>query len=195
MKQRHCLTLDSPTEAAHRLSGVTFRGIPWNLNHLDAFVFQFDPGVGGFITVLVIFSCHCFSHSIRWDKRASHLIPDDEIYDDGKERRVLDARRYELSRKFLREIVTRLPSRRITVASEKQPNFVTFENVDDDGTTSVYAVFFEVKKDRKRKRRMVLRIQSAYVLDNGMTKRQAQAGRVGFETLLRATYLGKKIRG
>jgi hypothetical protein len=40
----------------------------------------------------------------------------------------------------------------------------------------------------------VLRVQSAYVRDNGLTKRQAKAGKVVFETLLRATYLGKNIR-
>jgi hypothetical protein len=42
---------------------------------------------------------------------------------------------------------------------------------------------------------MILRIQSAYVLDGGLTKRQVKARKIAFETLLRATYLGKKIRG
>ena len=141
------------------------------------------------------FSCHCFSRSFRWDARATHLIPADEIYDDGKERRVLDPQRYELSRGYLRDIVVQLPFRRITIANEKQPNFVTLEQLNEDGTTSLYAVFFEAERDLSRKRRIVLRIQSAYVLDNGLTRRQEKAGKVGFATLLRATYLGKRIRG
>lgn len=108
---------------------------------------------------------------------------------------MLDPQRYELSRRYLREIVAQLPSQRITVASERQPNFVTLENLNDDGTTTLYAVFFEAERDRFRKRRIVLRIQSAYVLDNGLTKRQEKGGKIGFATLLRATYLGKKIHG
>ena len=88
-----------------------------------------------------------------------------------------------------------MPFRRITIANEKQPNFVTLEQLNEDGTTSLYAVFFEAERDLSRKRRIVLRIQSAYVLDNGLTRRQEKAGKVGFATLLRATYLGKRIRG
>jgi hypothetical protein len=154
MSQPECLIAERLHEPAHRFSDVSCRGIPWNLNHLDAFTFKTDLGPGGDITVLVLFSCHCFTHSFRWDARPTHLIPDDEIYHDGKERRVLDPQRYKLSGRYLREIVIQLPSRR-----------------------------------------MVLRIQSAYVLDKGLTKRQEKAGKIGFATLLRAAYLGKKIRG
>ncbi len=195
MSQLEYLIVDSPPEPGHRFSGVSYRGTKWNLNHLDAFTFKIDLGIRGDVTVLVLFSCHCFSRSFRWDARATHLIPADEIYDDGKERRVLDPQRYELSRRHLREIVVQLPFRRITIANEKQPNFVTLEQLNEDGTRSLYAVFFEAERDRSRKRRIVLRIQSAYVLDNGLTRRQEKAGKVGFATLLRATYLGKRIRG
>ncbi|WP_229513521.1 hypothetical protein [Paraburkholderia terrae] len=195
MSQLEYLIVDSPPEPGHRFSGVSYRGTKWNLNHLDAFTFKIDLGLGEDVTVLVLFSCHCFTRSFRWDARATHLISADEIYDDGKERRVLDPQRYELSRRYLRDIVVQLPFRRITIANEKQPNFVTLEQLNEDGTTSLYAVFFEAERDRSRKRRIVLRIQSAYVLDNGLTRRQEKAGTVGFATLLRATYLGKRIRG
>lgn len=195
MSQLEYLIVDSPPEPGHRFSGVSYRGTKWNLNHLDAFTFKIDLGLGEDVTVLVLFSCHCFTRSFRWDARATHLISADEIYDDGKERRVLDPQRYELSRRYLRDIVVQLPFRRITIANEKQPNFVTLEQLNEDGTTSLYAVFFEAERDRSRKRRIVLRIQSAYVLDNGLTRRQEKAGKVGFATLLRATYLGKRIRG
>jgi hypothetical protein len=62
-----------------------------------------------------------------------------------------------LSRRYLRNIVHSLFSRRITVADHRQPNFVTLENIGADGTTSLYAVFLEVKRDRSRRRRLVPR--------------------------------------
>ncbi len=72
---------------------------------------------------------------------------------------------------------------------------MTLDTVNADGTVSQYAVFFETGKDRQRKRRMFVRIQSAYLLDGGLTKRQAVAGKVKFNTLLRTAYQGKKIGG
>lgn len=71
---------------------------------------------------------------------------------------------------------------------------VAYQVVDAPSDSTLYAIFFEVEKDKARKRRLVLRVQSAYVLDNGLTKRQTKAGKIGFETLLRATCLGRKIR-
>jgi hypothetical protein len=184
-----------PPEHAHRFRELTFHGVRWDLSHLDAITLKMDLGLDADVTVLVLFSCHCFTHSFRWDKRPRALIPTHEIYDDGREQRVLDPQRYELSKRFLRDVVMSLPSRRIVLADERQPNFVTVESVNADGTTSLYAIFFEAQKDKSRKRRMILRIQSAYLLNDGLTKRQTGARRVGFTTLLRATYLGKKIRG
>jgi hypothetical protein len=186
---------DPPSETVHRFGPIVYQGVEWDLSHLDSFAFKIDPGLGTVITVVVLFSCHCFSHSFRWDTRSRSEIPCHEIYDDGREQRVLNPKRYQLSRQLLRNIVKNLPARRITVADRKQPNFVTLEKVNSDGTVSQYAVFFEVDKDKNRKRRLMLRIQSAYVLDTGLTKRQEDARKVGFDTLLRATYQGKQIRG
>lgn len=196
MSQTELTPLDDPPETTHqRFPAVQYRGSVWDLSHLDSFAFKLDLGLGSDITVLVMFSCHCFSHSFAWDERLLHAIPAGEIYDDGRERRILNPERYALSRRFLRGIVTNLQTMRITVADERQPNFVTFEDVDADGMTRIYAVFFEAEKDRHRRRRLVLRVQSAYLLDDGLTTRQSQARKVAFKTLLRATYLGKKVRG
>ncbi|CAB3746970.1 hypothetical protein [Paraburkholderia humisilvae] len=151
-------------EHAQRFSDVSFRGVRWDLSHLDSFTFKIDLDLGADVTVLVLFLCHCFSHSVRWDKRARALIPANEIYDDGREQRVLDPQRYELSRRFLRDVVMSLPSRHIGLADERQPNFVTVESLNAEGTTSLYAIFFEARKDKSRRRRMILRIQSAYIL-------------------------------
>lgn len=186
---------ESLSDSARRFDPVTWHCEQWDLSHLDPFAFRIDPGLGTVLTVVVVFSCHCFTHSFRRDTRARSEIPRHEIYDDGREQRVLDAQRYALSRQFLRAIATSLHTRRITIADRRQPNFVTLDTVNADGTVSQYAVFFETGKDRQRKRRMFVRIQSAYLLDGGLTKRQAVAGKVKFNTLLRTAYQGKKIGG
>src|SRR5690349_10154776 len=144
------VAIDEPPEHTHRFGDISFGGVRWDLSHLDSFAFKIDLGLGTDITVLVLFSCHCFTHSLRWDKRAQGLIPEREIYNDGKEQRVLDVQRYELSRRFLREVVMTMPSRRIVLADDRQPNFVTTESINTDGTTSLYAIFFEVRKDKSR---------------------------------------------
>ena len=54
MSQLECLIVDSPPEPGHRFSGVSYRGTKWNLNHLDAFTFKIDLGLGGDMTVLVL---------------------------------------------------------------------------------------------------------------------------------------------
>jgi hypothetical protein len=178
----------------HNFLPVSFRGITWDLSHLDSFVFRLDPGVGLKIDVVVIFSCHCFTRSVPKDSLLRSQIPNDEIYSDGKEERVLDTQRYELSKLLLRPLVTGLPERRIIIANHEQGNFMTVHVHDSNGANSIYGVFFDTEKDRERKGRIFLRIQSAYILDNGLTKRQKTAKRVKWLTLLKATYEGRKIK-
>ena len=185
---------ESPEYATHCFQPVVHLGTTWDLSHLDSFAFKCDLGLGCAITVLVMFSCHCFSRSFARDGRVRAEIPSVEIYNDGREQRVLDPVRYELSKNLLRDLVVTMGERPIVVADEKQPNFMTLQQTNADGTSSLYAVFFEVEKDRTRKQRLILRVQSAYLLEKELTKRQRQAKKVAFRTLLRATYEGRKIR-
>jgi hypothetical protein len=173
--------------------GVAYRGDAWDLSHLDAFAFRVDPDIGVEIDVVVIYSCHCFTRSIKRDGRAAHEIPPEEIFDDGRERRVLDIERYELSRAVLSDLVRRLPAQRIIVANDSQRNFLTWD-VIAGGDVRTYGVFFDVERDKSRKRRLLLRIQSAYVLTDGLTRRQRQAKKVSWKALLKAAYEGRKIR-
>jgi hypothetical protein len=106
----------------------------WDLRHLDAFALRVDPGIGFEVDVVVLFTCHCFTHSFKRDVRSPLEIP------------------------------------------------------------GVYAVFFEVMRDKQRKRRLLLYIQSAYRLES-LTHRLAKAGKVRFATLLRAAYQGRRIHG
>ena len=116
-----------------------------------------------------------FTHSFKRDVRAPLEIPLEEIYADGVERRVLSKERYDLSRRFLPALVKDLGSRTIRCAREDSVNFFTAEDAGAD-PPGVYVVFFEVRRDKRRKRRLLLYIQSAYWLDgwagkdNGHTK-------------------------
>ena len=180
----------------HKFSGVSWKGFPWDLSHLGAFAMRVDPGLGYDIDVVVLFSSHCFSQSFKRDGRNPAQVPADEIFDDGRERRVLHPPRYEMSRRYLPAMVKELHKRTIQIAASDRQNFVTFEEFDGDGKfVCRYGVFFEPTRDSHRKKRIVLRVQSAYAMEDGLTKRLSKPKKVNFLTLLRKVYLGEKIRG
>lgn len=181
-------------EPHHRFEGVLFKGEPWDLSHLEAFAHRLDPGLGFEIDVVVLFSCHCFTHSFKRDSRDPVSIPADEIFDNGRERRVLDKERYSLSKLHLAGVLRGLEHRKIQVANAGMPNFMTFEFIDELGVEKRYAIFFEATKDKHRKKRVIMHVQSAYILDV-LTQRQQKAGKVTFKALLKAVYEGRKIRG
>jgi len=97
---------DAPPDVARKFGTVRYHGAVWDLSHLDAFAFIAD--VGCQLTVVVHFSCHCFSHSLRRDGRPRHLIPEHELYRDEREERVLNPQRYRLSRLLLRRVIREL---------------------------------------------------------------------------------------
>jgi hypothetical protein len=173
-------------EPRHRFPEVIFRGETWDLRHLDAFALRIDPDLGFEVDVVVLFTCHCFTHSMKRDARAPSEISADETYEDGIERRVLSKERYELSRKFLPDLIKDLGNRTIRYAGENSLNYFTAEVTGSD-TPGMYAVFFEVQRDKRRKRRLLLNVQSAYRLEQ-LNNRLAKGGKVRFVTLLRKSY-------
>lgn len=179
-------------EAHHRFGSVHYKGAPWDLTHLEAFPLRIDPGLGFEIDVIVLFSCHCFSHAVDHDDRLAAEIPRDELFENTRERRVLNEERYRLSRQFLPSLIRDLPNRKIQVSRSTPQNFVVLE-IADPSQTSKYAVFFNVEKDKRRSKRILLRVQSAYLLET-ITQRQKQAGKVNFDVLIRAAHEGRKIR-
>jgi hypothetical protein len=181
-------------EAHHRFSGVACFDEPWDLSHLDAFALRIDPGLGFEVDVVVLFSCHCFTQSHKRDGRLPEQVPVEERFENGRESRVLCAARYGLSRRFLPKLIKDLPTRTVQFAGADPLNFVTLEMFDEAvGLARRYAVFFEVTRDHKRRKRLLLHVQSAYELSE-LTKRQAKAGKVRFTTLLKATYEGRKLK-
>jgi len=173
-------------EPRHRFPEIVFRGETWDLRHLDAFALRIDPDLGFEVDVVVLFTCHCFTHSIARDVRVPLEIPHHEIYKNDVEQRVLSKERYELSRRFLPKLVKDLPKRTIRHAGDNRLNYFTAEVTGADAP-GVYAVFFEVQRDKRRKRRLLLHVQSAYRLER-LSNRLAKGGKVRFATLLRKTY-------
>jgi hypothetical protein len=177
--------------AHHRFQGVQFKGKDWDLSHLDAFGMRLDPGLGFEVDVIILFSCHCFTHAIDWGRPQS--IPADETFHDGREQRILDEERYLRSKQFLPRLVKELVSRTILITTGGTgQNFVTLEVTEADGQSVNYAMFFDAEKDKHRRKRVLLRIQSAYLLDS-LSHRLASAAKVRFPRLIKAAYLGRKI--
>ncbi|KMY85804.1 hypothetical protein BUMB_00416c [Candidatus Paraburkholderia calva] len=97
----HNVVLEEMSPGRSRSFGMlTCKNVMWNLTHLDPFAFQFEVELDFYVTVVVFFSCHCFTHGLNSDTRLRSDIPADEIYDDGRELRVLCAQGYELSRRL-----------------------------------------------------------------------------------------------
>ena len=180
----------------HRFKGVARSGVPWDLSHLEPFAFRVNPGLGFDLTVVVLFSCHCFTRSLSRDGRSRHQIPAGEIFDDRREVRVLCEERYELSRRFLPELIRKLHRRVIRFAREAPQNFVTIEALDDGLETERrhYVVFIAVQRDTKRKRQVFMQVQSAYV-KHPLEPWLSKGRRISLERLLSATTLGKRLTG
>ena len=173
----------------HRFAEVTVGAEIWQFEHLEAFAMrvplELSPGKPIDIDIVVLFSNHCFTRGLN----PGEIVDDALIVMDGSEKRVLDRERYALSRQYLPSLILELPSRHIYVADPTRPNFVTFElpPVATGAEPVRYAVFFEVKKDSVRRKRLLLRVQSAYVLDKP-SKRLLNADKMRFQVILKRAY-------
>jgi len=182
---------EDAVSAHHRFSPVSFRGAVWDLSHLDAFALKVEIADGLSVDVVILFECHCFSTDIEKDPRGASSVPPDELYRNSRETRVLNEERYLLSQLVLRQVIQSLPDRPIRIARD---NYVTLEIVGIDGKKMNYAVFFAVEKDGKRRKRLLLRVQSAYPLA-AVSHRIANGQKVRFAQLIKKTYLGQPLRG
>ncbi len=175
----------------HRFGSVVYEGEPWDLSHLAPFVFRAALSDSLIVDVVVLFSCHCFAHGVESETR--DVVPREEFFMDGTEVRILSPERYRLSKLYLPQLIHELSTRHIRVLGGSRPNYLTVEAFDEVGRSVNYAVFFEVLKDRARKKRMLLRVQSAYKLPT-LNKRMEKARKVNFGVLLKAVYEGREIR-
>jgi hypothetical protein len=161
-------------------------GTVYDLSHLDPSVVEYIQAATETVAakvykVNVIYTQHCFTRDIprsgAYDETLAHR--------DGKEVRLFDVDRWELSKR-LPEIVLALAER--TCQHAKENNFVTVEAVTADGDVLEYDIFFVASK-AMRTGFINLFIQSAYI------REQKQTGkRVGFLKILFSALNGKKLR-
>lgn len=178
-------------EAHHRFGVVKYKGEEWDLAHLRPYAFKQtieDSGNKFEVYVLVFFSCHCFTRSLLPGER----VEPQDYYHDNRERRVLCADRYHLSMDLLPKIVHELRIREIRTTGSDTGNYMTIELTQKDGSSQPYIVFFEVEKDKKRKGRVILRVQSAHIRKE-LTKKMKSGEKVNFPVLIKRAYKGKKI--
>jgi hypothetical protein len=161
-------------------------GTVYDLSHLDPSVVQYvqagtDKEAAKVYKVNVIYTQHCFTRD----------IPQSGSYDktltckDGRELRLFDVPRWELSKR-LPGIVRALAERPCQHAKEN--NFVTVEAVTEEGEAVEYDIFFVASK-AMRPGFINLVIQSAYVREEKQTGK-----RVGFLKILYSALSGKKLR-
>lgn len=168
----------------HKHPAKEFEGKTWTFNHLQPFAMRMPVQLDGLgivdVDVVVLFTNHCYSREVEdgEDVNERHIVM------DGKTRRLMDSWRYELSLKHLPQLVHSLDTRRIKPSRE---NFVTIElEPAAPGESPMnYAMFFDVIKDRKRKKRLLLRVKSAYVLERPLSKRELDEKPIGFHVLLK----------
>lgn len=75
-------------EAHHRFKPLQFNRTNWSFDHLEPFAFKAQIDENLVIDVVVLFSCHCFTHGRDKDSRRD--IPAEELYADGQKTRVLN---------------------------------------------------------------------------------------------------------
>lgn len=173
----------------HQFAEVAMGTEVWQFDHLAAFAMrvplELSPGKPIDIDVVVLFSNHCFTRGLD----PGEVVVDAHIIMDGKEKRVLDKERYALSRQYLPGLILDLQTRHIFVADPTRPNYVIYElpQAAHGVKPERYAVFFEVKKDRVRRKRMLLRVQSAHILRNP-TKRLLKADKMRFQIIMKRAY-------
>lgn len=173
----------------HQFAEVAMGTEVWPLDHLAAFAMrvslELTPGKPIDIDVVVLFSNHCFSRELE----PGEVVEQAHVIMDGNKKRVLDKERYALSCQYLPALILDLPTRHILVADPSRPNYVTYElpQAIDGVKPDRYAVFFEVTKDRVRRKRMVLRVQSAYILRKP-NKRLLKADKMRFQTIMKRAY-------
>lgn len=178
-------------EDRHRFRKVSYEGEIWDLTHLTPFVFKESIQDQLIVDVVVIFSCHCFTREPIGEEK--YTVPNEYWYIDEFEARILDPERYALSRKFLLKIVQELRTRYIKATGGETANYMTIEVADESEIPMKYIVFFDVKKDNKRRKRIILRIQSAHTREE-LTNRMKSGKKINFSVLLKAIYEGRKIK-
>lgn len=162
----------------------------WTFDHLAPHSFSYDIETAGRVVTLSIdvsYSCHCFSR----EPREGEIPPVGLLYEHGRDRRILDAVRYEFSKR-LPSLIADINQRRILFAGPE--NFLTLEATDAEGVPGYYQVFFVLYRKAMGKQRLELRVQSAYWVSHLHRRaRPTTLRKVRFKLIATAAYEGRKL--
>ena len=150
----------------------------YDLRHLDPFKLsiQFEDKS---YTVLVRFSCHCFTERLDADEQDGRAV-----YKHKEEKRLFSVDRYELSRS-LPGMIRSLDNCNMTVYHTRQGSFFFARNASP--LTPCYMVFFRAYKAKKKGIDVIVDVVSAYPKDH-MVRR---ASPVKFPRVIDATAKGR----
>jgi hypothetical protein len=162
----------------------------WTFDHLAPHSFPYSIETGGRVVTLsvdVSYSCHCFSR----DPGDGEVPPAELLYEHGKDHRILDAVRYEFSKR-LPGLIADIDQRRILFAGPE--NFLTLEATDAEGVAGYYQVFFVLYRKVGTKQRLELRVQSAYWVSHLHRRaRPTTSRKVRFKLIATAAYEGRRL--
>jgi hypothetical protein len=160
---------------------LTIQGEEIDLSHLEAFYFNLHlPVLEREVSVNVTFHNHCFSEELKSQNSELELPA---THSSGKERRVFDPLRYELSL-LLPEIIKQFKGKRIAQTREGSFVKVSLESGYE------YAVFFGLTKVEASVCRLT--VISAYPLNTGRKAVIVATGEMRFEVAVGKVMQGQK---
>lgn len=163
-----------------------YKGEIYDLSHLDAHKVTYTHSSPGKADILydfwVTYSFHCFA------KDYAEQCPIEQkslMYSAPKETRPFCFKRYELSKNYLKTIITNLGGPQIKVTHAGHSSYAAQHIINADGSNFWYFVPFKVYKHEKKFR---IHVTSAYLLDT-----EPGGGRVGFFTIAHCLKNGKNL--
>ncbi len=134
----------------------------------------------------VEFSMHCFTRKRDDSDKTTHALN----YSDSRETRVFCFDRYEYSKK-LKGIISSIGNRKSYHTGHG--NYFIVELLNNNGDKEEYEIYFTVSKSGKRKGKLNLYIQSAYIRDKQHNQLRRKRKPIGFQIIAFNTLNNKLI--
>lgn len=163
-----------------------YGGQTYDLSHLDAHKVTYTHSSPGKPDIAydfwVTYSFHCFAKN--YPDRCQ-IEQQSLMYSSPKEERPFCFTRYDLSKNYLRAMISNLGTPQIKVTHAGYSAYAAHQIINDDGSKFWYFVPFRVYKHEKKFR---IHVTSAYPLDV-----EPGGGKVGFFTIAHCLKTGKSL--
>jgi len=160
----------------------TIRGVTYEMDHLEPLRFEVPNSEGILRSVLVSFSCHCFTAGLK-----AHHAPD-LIYAHRGEKRAFEIDRHTLSLQ-LPGMITALGTRTVYKSTNHKSDNFFFWRQNPRGFFGPYLVFFNVVAAKQAGVQALMNVESAYIKPN-MADRGSP---VTFATLIDKTARNQRV--